>query len=212
MGTLMKNTVRQPAALVSTAAEEHSRGDAAAGDRAPHRQGELALPAGVGGHHDGHGRRREHRSADALDAAGDQQGARVAGQAAGERGGGEGGQAGEEHRPPVEQVGEPATEQQQAAAAQHVGADRPLVVAGAEGQVTTDARQGDVHDAHVQDDHELREQDEREGRPRATDLEWVRRSLVRCPLTGDVGGRGGGGAGLWTVGAHGGLLTVSGGG
>ena len=50
-------------------------------------------------------------------------------QAADERGRGEQAHAGEERAAAVEQVGDAAAEEQQAAGQQHVGADRPLVVA-----------------------------------------------------------------------------------
>ena len=87
-------------------------------------------------------------------------------------------------RAAVEEVGHPAPEQQQAAAEQHVGADRPLVVGRAEVQVRADARQGDVHDADVEDDHELGGEHEAEHRPRTARLLLVggvrRRRRVDC--------------------------------
>jgi hypothetical protein len=149
-----------PGGTGEQAAEQDPGRDAAAGDRAPDGQGQLALTSAVRRHDDRHGCGGEHRCADALHAAGDHERARVARHAAGQRREREGTETGQEHGAPVEQVREPAAEQQETAAAQHVGADGPLVVAAAEVQVGPDGRQGDVHDADVEHDHELGQQDE----------------------------------------------------
>ena len=65
----------------------------------------------------------------------------------------------------VEQVGHPATEQQEPAAEQDVGAHRPLVVARRQVQVGGDAWQRDVHDADVEHDHDLRREHQGEDGP-----------------------------------------------
>ncbi len=149
-------------------AEEDADGDAHAGDGAPHGECGGALLAGVRGHHHRHGGGGEQGGAGALGGAGDDERGRGVREPAGQRGAGEQGQAEQEHPAPVEQVGHPAPEQQQASAEQHVGADRPLVGRGGQVQVGADAGQRHVHDADVEHDHELGGQHQAEHRPRTT--------------------------------------------
>ena len=133
IGTLMKNTARQPRALVSAPPNSTPAAMPRLPIGAPDGQCGLPLLAGVGGHDDRQRGRGEQRGAGALRGAGQDQHQRALGQPAGQRGGGEQADAGEEGAAPVEQVGDPAAEQQQPAGEQHVGADRPLVVRGATG-------------------------------------------------------------------------------
>ena len=147
------------------AAEEHAGGDAHAADGAPDGQGGGALLAGVGGDDDGQGGGGEHGGAGALCGAGQDHG-RGRGGGGGDQGrGGEDGQPGQEHGAAVEEVGEPAAEEQQAAGEQDVGGDDPLVVAAGERQGLPDGREGDVHDGDVEDDHELGHQHQAEDGP-----------------------------------------------
>ena len=160
------------------AAEEDAGGDAHGADGAPDGQRGGALLAGVAGDDDGQGGGGEHGGADALAGAGhDHGGGR--GRGGGDQGrGGEHGQPGQEDGAAVEEVGEPAAEQQQAAGEQDVGGDDPLVVAAGERQRLPDGGQGDVHDGDVEDDHELGHQHQAEDGPRAPRLGFS--SLMVC--------------------------------
>ena len=61
----------------------------------------------------------------------------------------------DEDAPPAEQVGEPAAEHQEPAEQQPVGDHDPLQGALADVEVALDRGQGDVHDGDVEHDHEL---------------------------------------------------------
>ena len=161
-------------------AEEHAGGDAHAADGAPDGQGGGALLAGVGGDDDGQGGGGEHGGAGALCGAGQDHG-RGRGGGGGDQGrGGEDGQPGQEHGAAVEEVGEPAAEEQQATGHQDVGGDDPLVVAAGERQGLPDRGQGDVHDRDVEDDHELGHQHQAEDGPGPSGLGLV--GPVLCPV------------------------------
>jgi hypothetical protein len=117
----------------------------------------LGALARVGerGHDQRHGRRGEDRAGQALDRAGRDEQAAGVGHASGQARGGEADQAGEEHGLGAEQVGRASAEQEQAGEAEGVGVDDPLHAGRRQVERTAHGRQGDVHDADVQDHHEL---------------------------------------------------------
>ena len=101
------------------------------------------------------------------------------GEAAEERGDAEQDQAGHEHAPPAEQVGEAAAEQQEAAEGQRVGVDDPGQVVLGEVEGAADRRQRDVHDRGVEDDDELGRGQQGEREPLASlGVRW--RSCDEC--------------------------------
>ena len=117
------------------AAEQHARGAAGTGDRAP--DAERLVAFSTLGEHRGHERERgrgEQRGAEALDGAGDDQLDVGLGEAAGERCAREHDQADDEHAAPAEQVGDATAEQQEAAEGQRVRVDDPRQVVLAEVQ------------------------------------------------------------------------------
>jgi hypothetical protein len=75
-------------------------------------------------------------------------------------------EADEEHLAAAEEVGGPATQQEETGKRQSVGVHDPLQASSAEPQVMLDGRQGDVHDGRVEHHHELADEDEAEHQPR----------------------------------------------
>ena len=132
IGTLTNSTHSQPAHSVSM---PPSSTPAAPPEPATAPQTPSALlrsaPSVEGRGDDRQRGRREQRGAEALDGAGGDQPAVRLREAAGERGDGEQHEAGDEHPPAAEQVGEATAEQQEAAERERVGVDDPRqVVAG----------------------------------------------------------------------------------
>ena len=70
-----------------------------------------------------------------------------------------------EHAAAPEQVGGPATEQQEPPEGEQVGAHHPLQSPGREAERLVDARQGDVDDRPVEDHHEERGPEQRQRQP-----------------------------------------------
>ena len=83
-------------------------------------------------------------------------------EAAGQRGGGEEDEAGHEHAPAAEQVGQAPAQQQEAAEGERVGVDDPGEVLLGEVEVAAHRGQGDVDDRRVEDDDELRRGEQRQ--------------------------------------------------
>ena len=138
------------------AAEQHAGRGAAAGDRAPDAERDVALAAlGEGRRQDRERGGREQRAAEALGRAeGDQR--RLATRRSRRQGADrEEGDARDEEPAPAEQVGQAAAEQQEAAEHDRVGGDHPLQALLAEVEVGLDRRQCDVHDRDVEHHHEL---------------------------------------------------------
>ena len=71
-------------------------------------------------------------------------------------------EAGQEHAPASEQIGGPATEEEQAAEDERVAGDGPADAGAAELEVAREARQRDVHGRDVEDDHQLGDQQDGE--------------------------------------------------
>ena len=138
------------------AAEQHADRPAAGQHEAEDAHRLRAL-GGLGEqHHDQRERDgRDHRAAEALHRAGDDQDFLGAGQPAGERRHREDDDAGHEQAPVPEQVAEPAAEQQEPAEREQVGVHHPGERGLREAQIRPDRRQGDVHDRRVEDDHQV---------------------------------------------------------
>ena len=149
-------------------AEQHADRAACAGDRAPDREGLVALDAlGERGREDRERRRRDDRRAEPLHGARADEHAARAREAAGERGCHEQQEPDHEHQTTAEQVGHAASEEQEAAEGQGVAARHPLQVRGREVQGTLDRRQRNVDDRDVDHQHELRGAEEAERDPAA---------------------------------------------
>jgi hypothetical protein len=120
-------------------AEQHADGAARRADGAPDAEGGVALAAlREGGHQDRERRRGHQRGADALRGAGGDQG-RLARRQPGDEGrGGEHGDADHEDPAPPDQVGDAASQQQQAAEGKRVGAHDPLEILLREPEVHLD--------------------------------------------------------------------------
>ena len=166
IGRLMKKTHRQVRNWVITPPSSAPEAPPAAATRAPdaERPGPRA-PLGVGGDEDGQGGRGEHRAAEPLEGAGDDQhGLRVRDpvEQAGER---EEREPGQEQAPAAEEIGGAPAEEEESGEGQRIGVDHPLQAARREAEVVADRRQGDVDHRDVEDDHELAEADEQQHQP-----------------------------------------------
>ena len=147
-------------------AEQDAGGGAAPRGRAVDPEREIPFPAFREGRHQQRERRRsEQRAAETLQRAERDQRSLRPREAAQERADREQRQAGDEHPPAPEEVGEPSAEEQGAAEHDRVGGDHPLQARLGETEVRLDRRQRDVHNRHVEDDHELCCDDERQCAP-----------------------------------------------
>ena len=148
------------------AAEQHAGRAAAARDRAPDAEREVALAAFLERRRQDRQRgRREQRRAEPLQRAERDQRALRPGEAVEQRADREEREPDHEEPAAAEQVGHPSAEQQHAAEQDRVGGHDPLQALLAEVQVGLDRRQRDVHDRHVEHDHELCGDDHRQGDP-----------------------------------------------
>ncbi len=144
--------------LDDDAAEQRAGGAAGAAHRAPDPDRAIALGRiGEGGREDRQRCGCDHRAAEALGRARDDQQRLTVRQAAGQRREREQRQARDEHDPPAEQVGGAAAEQQEARERHRIGVHDPLQVGLGEAERVPDRRQRDVHDGDVEDHHELRD-------------------------------------------------------
>ena len=138
------------------AAEEDAGSGADAADRTPGAECDVALAA-LAEHRrqDREGGRRDRRCAESLQSPGRDQRGLTPRQPAEQRAEGEDDEADHEDAPPPAQVGEPASEEQEAAEHERVRRDHPLQVLLREPEVDLDRRQRDVHDRDIENDHEL---------------------------------------------------------
>ena len=151
--------------LDDRAAEQEADRAAGAGDRAPDSERPVALAALRERREDDRQRRgRDHRAAETLRAAGDQQRRLRLRQPAGERRAREQRDAGHEQATTTESVGRAPAEQQEPSEEQRVGVEHPRQVLVGEADVALDAWQRDVHDARVEHHHELDHRDDGEHR------------------------------------------------
>ena len=174
-----------PAEQLDDHATEQEAGRAAgAGDRAPDAERPVALAALRERREDDRQRRgRDHRAAEALRAAGDQQRRLRLRQPAGDRRAREQRHAGHEQATTTEPVGRAPAEQQEPSEEQRVGVEHPRQVLLGEADVALDARQRDVHDARVEHHHELGHRDDGEHRVGARRLRtWPARDFARGTL------------------------------
>jgi hypothetical protein len=117
-------------------------------------------------------------SAQALDAAHDDQECAAGGERAAKRGRGEQRQPGHEHAPAPEQVGRPPAEQQEPAEGERVRGHHPLQVRLGEMQLDADRRQRDVDDKHVDRGHEVGHGKQRKRPPPADSAGWPGRQVA----------------------------------
>ena len=150
------------------AAEQHADRAAAGADEAvdAHRLGAL-VRLGEEVHQQRERDRLDDRAADALHRARDHQRHLRRRDAAGQRRQREERDADDEQAALAVQVAEPAAEQQEAAAGEHVGVDDPDQRRLAEAEVGADRRQRDVDDGDVEHDHQHAEADDAERDPAA---------------------------------------------
>ena len=138
---------RQPAAE-----QRPDRGHAA--DRgAPDAERDRAVPAPEVRVQDGLRGRQDHRAADALEDAGEDQHRSRLGQAGQDGRDSEHHQADEVQLPAADEVADAPERDQQRGEDQRVDRVDPLGLGGVEVQVPDDRRDGDVHDRRVHDDH-----------------------------------------------------------
>ena len=144
-------------------AEEDADRAAAGGDEAEHAHRLRAL-AGLGEqhHHQRETDRGDHRAAEPLHRARDDERALRGREAAGERGDGEERDPDQEQPPVAEQVAEAAAEQEEPAEGQQVGVHDPGERGLVEAEILPDRRQGDVHDRRVEHDHQRAETEDDE--------------------------------------------------
>ena len=165
-GTFTKRIQRQFEEFREDASEKRAGRRAGRGDGAPRPEGPGACGTlGIGGGEDRECRRGEDGRTESLHRPGSHQPRLVLRQAPEETRGREDGEAHQKDATPPEEVGGPATEEEETGEGQRVGVDHPLQARGAEVQVTLDGRQRHVHDRCVEDDHELADADKREDEP-----------------------------------------------
>ena len=150
--------------------EDPAREDACCGaeaaDRTPRAERDVALaPLGERGRQDREGSRRDGRRAQSLERAGDDQRRVVPGEPAEQRADREDDDPDHEHDAPPDDVRQAATEQEEAAEHERVGADDPLQVVLREPEIRLDRRERDVDDRDVEDDDELRDAEKRQRKP-----------------------------------------------
>ena len=149
-------------------AEEDPGRGARAAESSPDPERFVSLgPLLEGRAHDRERGRRDDRCADSLHRAGRDQDADVPGQPAEERCDSEERQPDEEDQPSSEQIGHPATEEQETSERDRVGDQHPLHRRGGGMQFGLDRRDRDVDDRHVEDGHEERRPDDSERQPAA---------------------------------------------
>jgi hypothetical protein len=144
-------------------AHQDARCCAGAADRAPGAERDVALAAfGEGRGQDRERRRRDRGRAEPLEGTCRDERGVVPRQAAQERAHGEDHEAAHEDASPVEDVGEPPTEKEEAAEDECVGAEHPLQVLLREAEIRLDRRQRHVDDRDIEDDHELHGAEQRQ--------------------------------------------------
>ena len=159
IGTLTKKIHSQPSPSVMTPPTSGPIATAppTVAPQIPTRPGALAALELLG---DQRQRGGEHRRrADALQAAGEVEDRRVAGEPAEERRDREDAEADREDAPAAEPVAERPEDEQERGEGQRVGVDDPLQAREARVEVALDLRQRDVDDRHVDQQHERRDAD-----------------------------------------------------
>jgi hypothetical protein len=154
-----------PRTSAKTSANRPAQNVTRPGGRAPDAQRRAALAPGERRGKQRQRRREHRRTADALQRAREVQRRRARRQAAQQRGDGEEAQAGDEHRPPAEAVGQRSGRQQECGERQRIGVDDPLQVLERRAEVLLDVGQRDVDDRHVEQQHERRDADGAERPP-----------------------------------------------
>ena len=154
-GTLIQKMVCHPAQVVRAPPTATPAAMPRPADGAPQGESAGALGAGVGGHDDGQRGGGHQRGSGSLDGAAGDEFTGGGGEPAEQGRGGEQSEAGHEHAPAWQEVGDAATQQQPAAGEQQIGGDHPLQVAAGEPQVLADGRHGGVDDRDVEDDERL---------------------------------------------------------
>ena len=149
--------------LGEDAADEDADRCAGAADRTPGCERLGPLLALEGSRDDRQGGRGEHGGSEALAGPCCEQCRGGACEGGGDRRDGENSEAGQEHAPAADEVGEPAAEEEQAAEDERVARDRPADRRPTQLQIAGEARQGDVHGSDVENHHQLgHEQDAEE--------------------------------------------------
>ena len=168
-------------------ADDRPDGDGGAGDGPEDPEGDPAVAAleGLGDQRERGG--EHHRPADPLHGAGEVEHQRGVGEPADGGGAGEHHEAGREHQPAPEQVGERSGRQQEGGERQRVGVDDPLQVGEGGVQFALDRGQRDVHDGDVEQQHEDRDRHRDQGPPLALHRFGPPYSRVGLPAPHNVG-------------------------